>query len=392
VRRIVIAGAGLAGHRAGLALRAAGFTGELTYIGDEPHYPYDRPPLSKQLITGVESPERLFFPTDPLDAQWLLGKPACHLDTERRTVTLSDNTSVHYDGLMIATGRRARSWHGAAPAHGVHTLRTLDDALQFRTALRADTRVVVIGAGFIGCEVASSLSIRGVAAVTLVDVAEHPMAALGSDVGIRAASLHSRHGVNLRMNRTVTAIDGTDHVEAVLLDNGESIAADVVLVAMGSEPNSQWLQGSGLTLSNGNVLCDSYGFAIGADNIVAAGDIATWPNPIGGKPMWVEHWCSARDMATLAATNLVSGRANRNAMTAVPTFWSDQYHVKIKSAGYLRAADRFTVIDEDEAKGSLVVEALSDDALVGAIAFNRNRTMVEYVRRLAAQYIAAAAL
>jgi 3-phenylpropionate/trans-cinnamate dioxygenase ferredoxin reductase subunit len=387
VKRVVVVGAGLAGHRAAIALRESGFTGEVVVIGDEPHRPYDRPPLSKQLLAGTFSVEQCFFDSSELDVTWRLGDPVAALDVAARSLTLADGSVLGYDGLVIATGRRARSWPASDVPRGVHTMRTLDDATAFRSAVAGTRGVVIVGAGFIGCEVAATLRSHDVANVTVVDVAPHPMPVLGAEIGRRAARLHEQHGVQLRMNRGVASIDGADRVEAVTLSDGERIEADTVLVAMGSAPNSEWLDGSGVLLAGGSVVCDRYAMARGSDgqplgDVVAAGDIASWPSPHGSGEQCIEHWSNARDMAAVAAANLLAAPDERVVLESVPTFWSDQYHVKIKSAGFLKDADRFTVVNEDPDKPSLVAEAYREDELVGAVVFNMNRTIIDYTRRL----------
>lgn len=396
MRRIVVVGAGLAGHRSVLSLRAAGFDGELTVVGDEPDPPYDRPPLSKQLLRGEFTAGQCYFPDGRDDADWRLGQPAAGLDLENRVVTLADGTGVGYDGLVIATGRSARhpDWAlgpGRKPIAGVHSLRTLRDAARFQGEISTGSRVAIIGAGFIGCEVAATLRAVGVDSVTMIDIAPYPMPVLGPEAGERAARLHSERGVTLRMGMPVAALEGGDRVKAVLLDGGERVPADLVLVAVGSVPNSGWLAGSGLRLAAGTVAVDEYCLALRADgtavgNVVAAGDIAAWPHPHAaatGGSACVEHWTNARDMASAGAASLLAVDGDRVRLRSVPTFWSDQYDVKIKSAGLLRAANRYTVVEEDPARPSLVVEAYRDSDLVGAIVFNRNRTIIDYQRKLA---------
>ena len=387
VRRIVIVGGGLAGHRAACALVDADFDGEVTIVGEEAHRPYDRPPLSKQVLGGVHEDESTFYDSEVLAAvNWKLGAPAAALDVGRSVVTLADGDEVPYDGLIIATGRRARELPGFHDREGVHTLRTLDDSQALRAAAEQDKRVAIIGAGFIGCEVAATLRTAGVHEVSVIEMAPHPMPVVGPEVGARAAKLHTDHGVQLHLGVGVSGLEGDDRVEAVRLESGERIPADLVLVAVGSAPNSEWLEGSGLELNKGTVVCDEHCFALGTDNVVAAGDVASWPHPdTGGEPVWVEHWTNARDMGATAAINLIVDARARAAHVTVPTFWSDQYHVKIKSAGFLGAADRIEVIEEDPEKPSLVAEAHKGDLLTGAIVFNKNRRIIDYQRQLAEQ-------
>ena len=210
------------------------------------------------------------------------------------------------------------------------------------------------------------------------------MPVVGPEVGARAAKLHTDHGVKLHLGTGVAGLEGNGHVEAVRLEDGESIPADLVLIAVGSAPNSEWLEGSGLEMKQGTVVCDENCFALGTDNVVAAGDIASWPHPdAGGGPVWIEHWTNARDMGTVAAKNLIADPGERMPHIAVPTFWSDQYHVKIKSAGFLGAADRIEIVEEDTEKPSLVAEAHRGDLLTGAIVFNKNRRIIDYQRQLA---------
>ena len=388
MRRIVIVGAGLAGHRAAQSLRREGFDGELTIVGDEIHEPYDRPPLSKQLLAGTMERGECFYKSSELDVQWALGSAATALDTERRVVALAGGGELQYDGLVIATGRRAREWPDLPAMSGFHTLRSLDDTRALREAVKPGGRAAIVGAGFIGCEVAATLRGLGVEEVTLIDVAPHPMPVLGPEIGARATRLHESHGVRLRMSTSVAAFEGDDAVRAVRLQDGERIEAEFVLLALGSVPNSEWLASSGLTLLKGTVLCDEHCMAVGVDDVAAAGDIAAYPHPSADGPIWIEHWSNARDMGASAAANLLRSSDAREPFVAVPTFWSDQYDVKIKSAGLLSAADSFTVIEEDPERPSLVVEAHRGDELVGAVVFNRNRTIIGYQRQLAEALVA----
>jgi len=391
VHDVVVVGGGLAGFRFAQSLRETGYDGKLTIVCDEEHRPYDRPPLSKQLLAGTYSEEQCALRGDAPDLTWVLGRRAARLDRECSTVVLDDGAELSYDGLLIATGRRARGWQGELPAGGVHTLRDLTDTAAFRASIGPDAKVVIIGAGFIGCEVAATLRAEGLD-VTVVDVAPYPMPVMGAEIGARAARIHEGHGVRFRLGRGVAAVEGDERVTGILLDDGERLEATVVLIAVGSVPNSEWLEGSGIAMERGVVTCDATCSVLDVEgnvvaDIMAAGDVAAWPHHHGEGAVCIEHWSNARDMADLAAGNLlvdVAERAPMASLASVPTFWSDQYDVKIKSAGFLRAADRWTIVSEDPEKPSLLVEGHRGDELVGAVAFNMNRSIINYHRALAA--------
>jgi NADPH-dependent 2,4-dienoyl-CoA reductase/sulfur reductase-like enzyme len=381
---MVVVGAGLAGHRAAQAARREGFDGDLWMVGDEVHEPYDRPPLSKQLLAGGIEHTDTFYKCQDLDIKWVLGRAATGLDLERGVVKLAGQEELPYDGLVLATGRRAREWPELPALEGFHMLRNLDDCGALREAVTPSSRVAIVGAGFIGCEVAATLRGLGVEEVTMIDIAQHPMPVLGPEIGARAIALHERHGVKLRLGTSVAGFEGGDRVQAVRLQDGERVEADIVLIALGAVPNTEWLKDSGLELVRGAVRTDEYCIAVGTENVAVAGDIALYPHPGSPQPICIEHWSNARDMGAVAAANLLAGPDSRQVFAAVPTFWSDQYDVKIKSAGLLATADSFTVVEEDTEKPSLVVEAHRDGELVGAVVFNRNRKMIEYQRTLAA--------
>ncbi|RHW28149.1 NAD(P)/FAD-dependent oxidoreductase [Nocardioides immobilis] len=388
MRDVVVVGGGLAGFRFVQTLREAGYDGAVTVVADEEHLPYDRPPLSKQLLAGTFTEAQCALPGEAPDVTWRLGRRAVRLDRERRAVVLDDGSVVAYDGLLIATGRRARQWEGAVPAAGVHTLRGLADTAAFRADIGPGARVVIIGAGFIGCEVAATLRKEDVD-VTIVDVAEHPMPVMGPEIGSRAARIHESEGVRFRLGRGVEAIEGDGRVTGVRLTDGELLEATVVLVAVGSTPNSEWFADAGLAMDRGVVLCDAACAVLddqGAvvPEIFAAGDIAAWPHRHADGAACIEHWSNARDMADLAARNLLLPVGERAPLASVPTFWSDQYNVKIKSAGFLRAVDTWTIVEEDPDRPSLLAEGHRNGELVGAVAFNMNRSIIGYQRSLAA--------
>lgn len=384
MQRIVIVGGGLAGYQAAATLLRSGFDGQLTVIGAELHRPYDRPPLSKEMLGGQINAERCMYPCANLDVEWILGRPATGLAVTGKLVRLAGGTFVPFDGLVIATGRRARCLREVPQLAGILTLRTLDDALALQDLARPGARIVIVGAGFIGCEVAATLRQRGIEDVTLVDVAPRPLPTLGSQIGSRLAEIHSAHGVRLRMNASIVGIEGTERVAAVRLADGERIKADVVLVAIGSIPNSEWLTGSGLPLAGAAVRCDDYGAVPGAPNIMVAGDVAALPHRLVNRVVSVEHWSNARETGAAVAANLLLDPSERKALASVPTFWSDQYDSKIKSAGLFSPSDQFSLVDEDPAESSMVVEVHRDGALVGAVGLNANRAILDYQRRFAA--------
>ena len=289
VEHLVVVGASLAGLRAVEAARKAGFPGRITLVGAEEHLPYDRPPLSKAFQhlddDGAEADPPFFRSEaelrDELDVELLLGRPATALDTDRRVVTVGhgdDSDEVPYDALVVATGATPRTLPGTEGLAGVHCLRTLDDALAIREAIGRGGRTVVIGAGFIGSEIASSAARRGVE-VTVVEAQETPLLrAAGAAMGPAVAALHARRGTRLLTGVGVASVEGSGgRVERVVLDDGAELPADLVVVGMGVRPATDWLEGSGLTLEDG-VVCDETLWT-GVDGVWAAGDVARWPNP-----------------------------------------------------------------------------------------------------------------
>jgi NADPH-dependent 2,4-dienoyl-CoA reductase/sulfur reductase-like enzyme len=343
LERVVVVGGSLAGLRAVESLRKKGYEGRVTLVGEEPHLPYDRPPLSKEVLKGERSPDTVGF-RDPayfedLEVELHMPRRATGLDLDRREVLLGEDR-LGFDGAILATGSTPRTLPGTPDLGGVHTLRTLDDARALLEGFAAGPRVVVVGAGFIGSEVASSARSRGLD-VTVLEALPVPLVrAVGEDMGAVCASLHRDHGTDLRCGVGVDAIKGQGHVERVLLSDGSTLDADVVVVGVGVAPATGWLDGSGLVVRNG-LVCDQT-LCAGPPFVYAAGDIVRWPNPVLGTEMRLEHWTNATEQGAFAARNLLAGAAARP-FGSVPYFWSDQYGVRIQLVGYAEG-------DEDEVR------------------------------------------
>ncbi len=328
----VIIGAGLAAVRTAEQLRRSGYSGAITLVGAETHAPYDRPPLSKQLLRGeLAGPAEValkpaeFYRDNAITLR--LGAAATGLDTDAHTVRLADGARIGYDRLVIATGVTPRWLPGCPPLAGVHVLRSVDQAVALRAGASAGRRAVVVGAGFIGCEVAAALRAADVA-VTLVEPAPAPLASVvGPQVGALIARLHRDEGVSVRTGVGVAEVTGTGHVEAVTLDDATVVPADLVVVGIGSRPVTDWLAGSGVTVDNG-VVCDRLGRSSVPD-VWALGDVAAWAH--GDTHRRIEHWSNVADQAR----TLVAGMLNLDppARSAVPYVWSDQYGLKLQCLG-----------------------------------------------------------
>jgi NADPH-dependent 2,4-dienoyl-CoA reductase/sulfur reductase-like enzyme len=383
VRRIAIVGMSLAGLRAAETLRRDGFDGTIAAIGAERHLPYDRPPLSKELLAGACDVDDIVLRkqgVDDLELDWRLGRRAAHLDVAAQQVELDDGERVDYDGVILATGSVARRLPVHPDLEGVFTLRTLDDALALRAELEHGPRVVVIGAGFIGAEVAATCRQRGLE-VTILEGLPHPMVrGLGPALGDVIAAVHRDHGVDLRTNAHVKGIDGAGRVERIRLADGTTVAADLVVVGVGVVPETRWLQGSGLTLEDG-ILCDATGLA--APGVVAAGDVARWPNELfDGQVMRLEHWTNATEQGVHAAKRLLAG-SHGEPFTPVPFVWSDQYDRKIQTVGVVAGDARVHVAHGTLDDRQFVALFGRDDRIVGALGFNRPRNVMQYRKLIA---------
>jgi NADPH-dependent 2,4-dienoyl-CoA reductase/sulfur reductase-like enzyme len=394
VRRIAVVGASLAGLRAAEAVRREGWDGELVLIGEEPHQPYDRPPLSKELLRGEWAPSRLDLRRgqglSELALDLRLGVRAVSLDARERRIALADGSQLDYDGLIIATGAVARSLPFASGLGGVHVLRTLDDALAIARELAARPRVCVIGAGFIGLEVAASCRALGVP-VTAVEPQRLPLLdKLGEQMARRVAELHRDHGVDLRCGVLAQGLLGGDRVERVQLSDGSSVEADLVVVGIGVQPATHWLRGSGLALEDG-VRCDAT-CATSLPDVVAAGDVARFEHATLGQSLRIEHWSHAVEMAGHAARRLLGGPAFTTPFTPVPYFWSDQYDVKIQFAGSLRSDDEVALIEDAKEARKLVALFGRAGRLTGVLTWNRAPQLVRYRRAIAEGMTWAAAL
>ena len=377
-RAVTIVGASLAGLNAAEALRREGFDGPVTLIGAETHLPYDRPPLSKQVLAGDWEPERAAL-TDPEELEEdgieaRLGVRATALDLDARELTLNTGETLEFDGLVIATGARCRTMPGTDGIGGVHVLRSLDDCLALRTDFEAmPQRVVVVGAGFIGAEVAATARGRGLD-VTMVEALPTPLSrVLGDEMGEVCAEVHRDHGVDLRTAVGVERISGDGRVERVTLSDGSTIDADVVVVGIGVIPNTEWLDGSGLEVDDG-VVCDAS--CLAADSVTAAGDVARWPNELFGETMRVEHWDNAAQQGAHAARRLLDAAVGP--FTPVPWFWSDQYDRKIQLAGRVRGDDEVRVVTGSVEERRFAAIYGRAGRIVGVLGFNRPRHVMRY--------------
>ena len=335
----VIVGANLAGGRAAEALRNNGFDGRLVLIGAEPDPPYERPPLSKEYLRGEQERDKLFIAPPSFyeenDIELRLGVRATRVDSKERTVGLETGESVQFDKLLIASGGRVRRLSvPGIDLEGVYYLRTMADSERIAAELVSGRRLVVVGAGFIGAEVAASASMNGLE-VTVLEIAEVPLGrALGQEMGNIYADIHRDHGVDLRLGQGVERIEGTGRVERVIATAGATIDCDLVVVGVGIEPETSIVEGSGIELNNG-IVVDEY-CQTNVEGIFAAGDVANFYNPILEERIRVEHWANAQNQGIAAAKNILG---QRQPYAEVPWFWSDQYEINMQYVGHASSWD-----------------------------------------------------
>jgi len=359
---IVIVGGGLAAARTAEQLRRSEYSGPVTIVSDEDHLPYDRPPLSKEVLRA-ETDDVTLKPAEfyaENDITLVLGNGATGVDVDAQTLTLADGTSLPYDELIIATGLVPKRIPSFPDLAGIHVLRNYDESLALRKEAGAAKHAVVVGAGFIGCEVAASLRKLGVA-VVLVEPQPTPLASvLGEQIGALVTRLHQTEGVDVRCGVGVSEVRGGPRVERVVLSDGTEVDADLVVVGIGSHPATDWLGGSGIKVDNG-VVCDEHGRA-SAPHVWAIGDVASWRHTLGHQ-VRVEHWSNVADQARVLVPALLGQDVPD--IVSVPYFWSDQYDVKIQCLGEPEAEDTVHIVEDDGRKFLAYYER--DGVLAGVV-------------------------
>ena len=373
-KRIVIAGASLAGVRALETLREEGYEGEIVALSAENQMPYDRPPLSKQFLTGKWEEDQFSLRRqgfEDLKVDWRLGISATALTPADKTISLSNGESLSYGGLIIATGSSARSLPFGTGLAGLHRLRSLDDARALKAELAKAKRLVVIGAGFIGMEVAASARQLGLE-VAVVEALPTPLLrGLGETLGENIGQRFQDYGVSIHCGIGVKSFVGESHVQAVELADGNRLDADLVLVGIGAGPVCDWLEGSGLQIDNG-VQCDATG-ATGLPDVVAAGDVASWFDPRRGEPVRYEHWTSAVEQSPIAARRLLAGEGRVDDLQAIPYVWSDLFDLRLTMMGEPSLGDEMH-IGHGELDGERFLALMGQQGrLVGAVGLKRPR-------------------
>jgi NADPH-dependent 2,4-dienoyl-CoA reductase/sulfur reductase-like enzyme len=395
IGRVVIVGASLCGLRAAEALRAEGHDGEIVVIGDEPHEPYDRPPLSKQVILGLAEPDRIALPQKPnLDVDWRLGVAATSLNPKTRTVRLADGSEVTYDKLLIATGTRARPWFNEEESklEGVIPLRSIEHSVELKRLLtQQPKRVLVIGSGFTGSEVASACCDIGIN-VTVVERGQKPLhTALGGVIGDFMAERQREHGVDLRLGVSVEKLEGEGgRLKRAHLSDGTTLDVDIAVIALGGVRNVEWLADSELAVGDWGVACDAGcrvfdQFGMTLDDVFVAGDVARFPHPLFDfEFVTLEHWGNAVAQAATAAHNMLADPADRLPYLHLPNFWSNQFGLNIKSVGAPSFGDQ-AVITQGSLESKHFVMAFGHEGRVcAAVTVNEPKWLELYERLIAA--------
>jgi 3-phenylpropionate/trans-cinnamate dioxygenase ferredoxin reductase component len=387
MRTVAVIGGSLAGLSAARALREQGYDGRIVVVGEEDLFPYDRPPLSKEFLAGkIEMAElALTTPTDDaeLDLEWRLGDPATGLDRGARAVVLASGREVPADGVVVATGARARTLPG--DLDGVHTLRTADDAVALRRDLVVSRRLVVIGGGFIGAEVASTARGMGLE-VTVIESDPVPLGrVLGADLAATCAELHRDNGVRLITGEVVTGFAGNGRVNAVRTAGGRTEPADVVVVGIGAVPNVEWLAGSGIEHDHRGVWADAAG-ATNVPQVVAAGDCAFSPCAYAGTAVRHEHWTNAVQQPAAAVATLLG---TTPAPPSAPYFWSDHYGARMQFAGHRLPDDTVEIIDGDPADRRFVAGFRQHGELVAVFAMDQPKLFGRWRRQLSPRVVPA---
>ncbi|MDQ2797288.1 MAG: FAD-dependent oxidoreductase [Actinomycetota bacterium] len=376
--RLVVVGAALAGLRAAEAARQVDETCSITLVGAEVHVPYDRPPLSKELlkVDALRAESEFRDETalrDELRIDLRLGAPASTLDTELHTIGVGDEL-IPYDKLIIATGSSARRLPGTDGLTGVHVLRTIDDSRAIRAALEQGARTVIVGAGFIGSEIASAARARGLSATVVEALATPLVRAIGPRLGAACGALHTANGTTVLCDAKVEAIEGDERVERVRLANGTVLDADLVVVGVGAIPNTGWLDGSGLAIENG-IVCDEY-LRTSDPDVYAAGDVARWRNPLFDRVMRIEHWTNAAEQGTRAGRNALDPE-HAEPYSTVPYFWSDWYGSRIQFVG-VPNDDEVEVVAGELGTDQFVALYREGERITGVLALNAQRHVMRY--------------
>jgi NADPH-dependent 2,4-dienoyl-CoA reductase/sulfur reductase-like enzyme len=381
---ILIVGASSAGLRAAEGLRTAGYDGELTILGAEREMPYDRPPLSKEVLLGVKGAAEVLLPVpEQLGARWLLGERAVSLDAEARTVRTERDREIAYESVIVATGSAPRHLPGLEPdGERVLELRTVGDALKLREAFATARRLLIVGGGFIGVEVASAARALGLE-VAIVSL-DPPLAAAGQLVSTAAAAMLVENEVELHPGRTVATLERLPDGVVATLDDGTAIVASIAMVAVGVTPNVGWLEGSGLQLEDG-IVCDAELRAVGVERVYAAGDVARWPNPLfGGRSMRIEHWANAIEQGGAVGATVVMESA-AEPFASLPSVWSDHFGTRLQSVGVPALADEFEVIAGSVESGEFLATARLDGNPVGAVGYGLRRDFAKLRARVRSQ-------